>query len=90
MYEKCVFIIKIKNLATQRNNIVHRILDISDSKLLNQIEELLDKDVFAYTTSGNPLSVKEYKNHLDQIMKVSDSGAVGYSTEEAKNKLKRK
>jgi hypothetical protein len=78
------------NLTTQRNNIVHRILDISDSKLLNQIEELLDKDVFTYTTSGKPLSVKEYKNHLDTIMTASDSGAVGYSTEEAKNKVKRK
>lgn len=78
------------NLTTQRNNIVHRILDISDSKLLNQIEELLDKDVFTYTTAGKPLSVNEYKNHLDKIMTVSDSGAVGYSTEEAKRKLKRK
>lgn len=78
------------NLATKRNNIVHRILDISDSKLLNQIEELLDKDVFAYTTSGKPLSVKEYKNHLDEIMIASDSGTVGYSTAKAKSKLKRK
>jgi len=78
------------NLTTQRNNIVHRILDISDLKLLNQIEELLDKDVFTYTTSGKPLSVKEYKNHLDTIMIASDSGAVGYSTDEAKNKVKRK
>lgn len=78
------------NLTTQRNNIVHRILDISDLKLLNQIEELLDKDVFTFTTSGKPLSVKEYKNHLDKIMTASDSGAIGYSTDEAKNKVKRK
>ena len=78
------------NLATQRNNIVHRILDVSDLKLLNKIEELLDNEVFTYTTSGNALSVKEYKNHLDKIMIASDSGSVGYSTEEAKNKLKRK
>lgn len=78
------------NLITQRNNIVHRILDISDLNLLNQIEELLDKDVFTYTTSGNSLSSKEYKNHLDKIMIASDFGAVGYSTIEAKSKLKRK
>lgn len=78
------------NLATQRNNIVHRILDVSDLKLLNKIEELLDNEVFTYTTSGNALSVKEYKNHLDKMMIASDSGSVGYSTEEAKNKLKRK
>ncbi len=78
------------SLITQRNNIVHRILDVSDMKLLSQIEELLDKDVFTYSTSGKPLSVKEYKNHLDEIMIASDSGAVGYSTNDAKSKLKRK
>jgi hypothetical protein len=78
------------NLITQRNNIVHRILDVSDLTLLNQIEELLDKDVFTSTTSGKPLSVKEYKNHLDEIMIASDSGAVGFATTEAKSKLKRK
>lgn len=78
------------NLITQRNNIVHRILDISDLKLLNEIEELLNKDVFTYTTFGKPLSVNEYKNHLDEIMIASDSGATGYSTVDAKNKLNRK
>lgn len=41
------------NLTTQRNSIVHRILDISDLILLNEIEELLNKDVFAYTTPEN-------------------------------------
>jgi hypothetical protein len=78
------------NIATQRNNIVHRVLDITDLKLLKEIEELLDKNVFSYTTSGKALSVKEYKNHLDKIMIASDSGAIGYSTLEAKNKIKRK
>lgn len=59
-------------------------------KLLYQIEEFLDKDVFTYTTSGRPLSAKEYKNHLNKIMIASDSGAVSYSTNDAKSKLKRK
>lgn len=78
------------SLTTQRNNIVHRILDISDLNLLNEIEELLNKDVFTYTTFGKPLSVKEYKNHLDQIMIASGCGATGYSTADARNKLRRK
>lgn len=78
------------NITSQRNNIVHRILEVSDMKLLNKIEELLDNDVFTYTTSGEPLSVKEYKNHIEEMLKASDSGAVGYLTAEAKTKLKRK
>ena len=78
------------NLVTQRNNIVHRVLDITDLKLLKEIEELLNNNVFTYTTSGKALSVKEYKNHLDKILIASDSGAIGYSTIEAKNKIIRK
>ncbi|TRX40061.1 hypothetical protein [Flavobacterium restrictum] len=75
------------NIATQRNNIVHRVLDITDSELLKEIEELLNKNVFTYTASGKALSVKEYKNHLDKILIASDSGTLGYSTLEAKNKI---
>lgn len=55
-----------------------------------EIEELLNKNVLTYTTSGKELSVKEYKNHLDKILIDSDSGAIGYSTLEAKNKIMRK
>jgi len=78
------------NAETQRKNIVHRILDVQDLNLLNQIEALLDNDIYSYTTSGKTLTVKEYKNHLDEIMIASDSGKIGYSTEEAKNKIQRK
>ncbi|WP_396193090.1 hypothetical protein [Flavobacterium sp.] len=78
------------NVEAQRKNIVHRILEIENSKLLSQIEELLDNDVYTYTTSGKSLSVKEYKEHLDEIIVASDSGENGYSTNEARNKISRK
>lgn len=78
------------NVETQRRNIVHRILDIENFQLLNQIEELLNNDIYAYTTSGKPLSTTDYKNHLTEIMKVSDAGEVGFTTEEAKEKINRK
>ena len=75
------------NVETQRRNIVHRILDIENFQLLNQIEELLNHEIYTYTTSGKPLSAKDYKNHLTEIMKVSDAGEVGYTTKEAKEKI---
>jgi hypothetical protein len=78
------------SVETQRKNIVHRILGTQNSKLLSQIEELLDNDVYAYTRSGKPLSVQEYKVHLDEIMMASDAGEIGYSTNEAKAKISRK
>ncbi|WP_396211440.1 hypothetical protein [Flavobacterium sp.] len=57
---------------------------------MSQIEELLDNDVYAYTRSGKPLSVQEYKVHLDEIMMASDVGEIGYSTSEANAKISRK
>ena len=78
------------NVETQRRNIVHRILDIENVQLLNQIEELLNSDVYAYTTAGKPLTVSEYKNRLDDIMKLSDAGEVGYSTEDARKRIVKK
>jgi hypothetical protein len=78
------------NVETQRKNIVHRILEVQNSKLLTEIETLLNNDIYTYSTSGKPLSVKEYKEHLDQIMIVSDAGEKGYSTQEAKNKIIKK
>ncbi|TRX02247.1 hypothetical protein [Flavobacterium gawalongense] len=78
------------NVETQRKNIVHRILDVSNSRLLSKIEALLDDEIYTYTTSGKPLSVKEYENHLNQIMIASDSGEKGYTTEEARSNIVRK
>lgn len=78
------------NVETQRKNIVHRILDVSNSQLLSKIEELLDNEVYAYGTSGKPLSVKEYKNHLNEIITASDSGEIGYGTEDARKQIKRR
>ncbi|MES2241033.1 MAG: hypothetical protein V4497_12320 [Bacteroidota bacterium] len=78
------------NVEAQRRNIVHRILDIENVQLLNQIEDLLNNDIYTYTTSGKPLTTKEYENHLTGIMKLSDAGEKGYSTEEARNKIIKK
>ncbi len=78
------------NIETQRKNIVHRILDIENAQLLNQIEALLDNDIYAYTTAGKPLTASAYKNHLTEIMKVSDAGDIGYTTEEGKKGITRK
>lgn len=78
------------NVEAQRRNIVHRILDIENVQLLNQIEELLNSDIYTYSTDGKPLTVNEYKSHLNEIMKLSDAGENGYSTEEARKKIIKK
>ena len=78
------------NVEAQRRNIVHRILDTENVQLLNQIEDLLNNDIYTYSTDGKSLTVKEYSDHLDEIMKLSDAGEVGYTTEEARKKIIKK
>lgn len=53
------------NVETQHKNIVHRIVAVQNSKWLTEIETLLNNHIYTYSTFGIPLSVKEYKEHLD-------------------------
>ncbi|MFH6943679.1 hypothetical protein [Flavobacterium sp. FlaQc-50] len=78
------------NVEAQRRNIVHRILDTDNVQLLNQIEDLLNNAIYTHSTNGKPLTVKEYENHLNEIMNLSDAGEQGYSTEEARKKIIKK
>ena len=78
------------NVEAQRRNIVHRILDTENVQLLNQIEDLLNNEVYTYSTGGEPLTVKEYESHLNEIMKLSDVGETGYTTDEAKRRIIKK
>lgn len=78
------------NVEIQRRNIVHRILDIENVQLLNKIEDLLNNDIYAYSTSGESLTINQYKSHLSEIMNLSDAGEAGYSSEEARKKIIKK
>ena len=78
------------NVEIQRINIVHRILDIENAQLLDKIEELLNNAIYAYSTSGESLTTNQYKSHLIEIMKLSDAGEFGYSSEEARKKIIKK
>ncbi len=75
------------NIEEKRKNIVHRILNTKNETLLNQIEVLLNNDVLTYTTDGKPLTVKEYKDHLQEIINVSYAGEPGNTTDEARKKI---
>lgn len=53
---------------TLKINVVQRILSISDKRLLQKIEHLLNKEnVFAYDVDGNPITENNYIKNLDAI-----------------------
>ena len=78
------------DIETKRKNIVHRILDVENTLLLSKIENLLDEEAFLYKTDGTSLTKKEYQIHISKILKASEGGEKGYSTEEAKGKIIKK
>lgn len=78
------------DIETQRKNIVHRILDVENTLLLSKIENLLDEEAFIYKTDGTSLTKKEYQVHVSKIIQASEDGEKGYSTEEAKAKIKKR
>ena len=69
---------------TLKINVAQRILSISDTRLLQKIQNLLDREnVFAYDAHGNPITESDYIKSLDQINTEIDNGTAElYSTNE--------
>lgn len=77
------------NIETHRKNIIHRILDIQNEEILDKIDQLLNDEVHIYDVNGKSLSVSEYKQEIESILKVSDENEV-YSSEAMRNKIFKK
>lgn len=74
---------------TLKINVAQRILSLSDTRLLQKIQNLLDKEnVFAYDVNGNPITESDYVKSLDQINTEIDNGtAQFYSTNEVLKRI---
>jgi len=77
------------NIETHRKSIIHRILDIQNEEVLNKIDQLLNDEGYVYDVNGKSLSVSEYKQEIEAILKVSEENDV-YSSEAIKNKIFKK
>jgi len=77
------------NIETHRKSIIHRILDIQNEEVLNKIDQLLNDEGYAYDVNGKSLSVSEYKQEIEAILKVSEENEV-YNSEAIRNKIFKK
>jgi hypothetical protein len=77
------------NIETQRKSIIHRILDVQNEVVLNKIDQLLNQEGYVYNVSGKMLSVSDYKQEIEAILKVSEENDV-YNSEEIRNKIFKK
>jgi hypothetical protein len=77
------------NIETYRKSIIHRILEVQNESVLNKIDQLLNEEGYIYDVTGKLLSVSDYKQEIEAILKVSEENDV-YNSEEIRNKIFKK
>ncbi len=77
------------NIETHRKSIIHRILDIQNEEVLNKIDQILNDEGYIYDLTGKLLSVSDYKQEIEAILKVSEENDV-YNSEAIRNKIFKK
>ncbi|WP_297868128.1 hypothetical protein [uncultured Flavobacterium sp.] len=77
------------NIETHRKSIIHRILDIQNEEVLNKIDQILNEEGYIYDVTGKLLSVSDYKQEIEAILKVSEENDV-YNSEAIRNKIFKK
>lgn len=77
------------NIETHRKSIIHRILDIQNEEVLNKIDQILNEEGYIYDVTGKLLSVSDYKQEIEAILKVSEENDV-YNSEVIRNKIFKK
>jgi hypothetical protein len=77
------------NIETHRKSIIHRILDVQNEVVLDKIDQLLNEEGYIYDVTGKLLSVSDYKQEIEAILKVSEENEV-YNSEAIRNKIFKK
>ena len=77
------------NIETLRKSIIHRILDVQNEVVLDKIDQLLNEEGYIYDVTGKLLSVSDYKQEIEAILKVSEENDV-YNSEAIRNKIFKK
>ncbi len=77
------------NIETFRKSIIHRILDVQNEVVLDKIDQLLNEEGYIYDVTGKLLSVSDYKQEIEAILKVSEENDV-YNSEAIRNKIFKK
>jgi predicted transcriptional regulator len=77
------------NIETHRKSIIHRILDVQNEAVLDKIDQLLNQEGYVYDVSGKLLSISDYMQEIEDILKVSEQNDV-YNSEAIRNKIFKK
>lgn len=77
------------NTETLKLNIVQQILNLSDTRILEQVKELLGSEtIVGYRTDGTPITKNQFVAEMDeQQERIKKGEAQFYTTEEVRKKI---
>lgn len=76
------------NIEAYKNQIIKKLIDVQDEKLLEQIEAILNGSfVVAHNFAGKSLTKSEYIERIESISESVADGAETYSSEQVRNHI---
>ncbi|MEC4049553.1 hypothetical protein OX284_008950 [Flavobacterium sp. SUN046] len=76
------------NLDQHKKNIIKKVQNIKDLKLLDEIDSVLNGNyIVAYTIDGKPLNKNQYIDHIESISESIEKGAKTFTTEELRRRI---
>lgn len=76
------------NIEAHKNQLIKKIIDVQDEKLLDKIEAILNSDyIISQTMDGKSLTKSEYIEHIESISQSVADGAETYTSEEVRSHI---
>lgn len=76
------------NIEAYKNQIIKKLIDVQDEKLLKQIEAVLNGNpIVAHTFGGEFLTKSDYIEHIESISESVADGAETYTSEQVRSHI---
>lgn len=73
------------NIEAHKNQIIKKLIDVEDEKLLEQIDAVLNGTLtVAFTAEGKPLTTSQYITHIESISDAVADGVETYTSEQVR------
>jgi hypothetical protein len=76
------------NIDAYKNQIIKKLIDIQDKKILEQIDAVLNENpIVAHNLDGKSLTKSQYIEHIESISESVADGAETYTSEQVRNHI---
>lgn len=73
------------NIEAHKNQLIKKLIDVQDEKLLDKIDAILNSDfIVTQTIDGKSMTKSEYMEYIESISQSVDDGAETYASDEVR------